>query len=127
MFLPSTLSLAALLASLTLTATAAPTLTPRQETPRIYARYFAGGACEEPWREDTVFLSTTPVGECQNVRDGGPYGSTQFQGNLLDRTLRFYERACGADEEGGAYFEVGPGSGVDPGCFAQGIRSYKVL
>lgn len=83
MYLSTTL--AALLAAVTMTASATPVLDARQETPRIYARFFGGGGCQEPWLEDTVFLQTVPVGECQDVTVG-PFGSTNFAQNLLTRT-----------------------------------------
>ncbi|KAF2851892.1 hypothetical protein T440DRAFT_516868 [Plenodomus tracheiphilus IPT5] len=126
MYTPRPLNLLLTSLALTTIAIATPLLPTRQETPRIYARFYSGGGCQEPWREDTVFLATVPVGVCQDVTVG-PFGSTIFQGNLLDRTLRFYERPCEAEEQSGRYFDVGPGSGVDPGCFAQAIGSYVVL
>ncbi|KAL6702624.1 hypothetical protein ACN47E_001293 [Coniothyrium glycines] len=110
-------------------ATAAPALEARQGVPRVRATFYDGGGCAQvnfPWREDFVFTQDHPIGQCIDLTFG-PFGSTYFNESSLTRSLRFYNLPCSADEESGNHFDIGPSNGATPGCFAQAIRSYKVL
>ncbi|KAM0808908.1 hypothetical protein AB5N19_09251 [Seiridium cardinale] len=116
-----TTSLLTLLAAAAASVQAAPS-EKRQETPRIYAKFFSDNGCLGTWVEDTVWLQE-PAGTCIDVNIPFAYNSTLIADNLATRTLRVYS-ADGCNENTGNYFDVAPG--VEQ-CYKQGIQSVKFL
>ncbi|KAI1342901.1 hypothetical protein F5Y15DRAFT_412574 [Xylariaceae sp. FL0016] len=113
---------AAFLAAATAHALPGASLEARQETPRIYAKFFSDSRCEGDWVEDTVWLQE-PAGTCIDVNIPFAYNSTLISQNYATLTLRAYS-VDGCQENEGNHFDVGAGS---LGCYAQHIESVKFL
>ncbi|ETS80997.1 hypothetical protein PFICI_05999 [Pestalotiopsis fici W106-1] len=94
----------------------------RQETPRIYAKFFDDNACQGTWVEDTVWLQE-PAGTCIEVNIPFAFNSTLIADNLATRTLRVYS-ASGCDENASNYYDVAP---TIEQCYAQAVKSVKFL
>ncbi|KAI0134046.1 hypothetical protein BJ170DRAFT_678961 [Xylariales sp. AK1849] len=118
-----TTSIVSLLLAAAASVQAAPgtTLGARQETPRIYAKFFSDSGCDGTWVEDTVWLQD-PAGTCIDVNIPEAFNSTLIQDNYATRTLRAY--ASDNCNESGNHFDVAPGQ---TGCFAQHIESVKFI
>ncbi|KAF7538233.1 hypothetical protein G7054_g3047 [Neopestalotiopsis clavispora] len=105
----------------------------RQDTPRIYAKFFDDNACQGTWVEDTVetlkgtFSSNRwlqePASTCIEVNIPFAFNSTLIADNLATRTLRVYS-ASGCDENSSNYFDVAP---TIEQCYAQAVKSVKFL
>ncbi|KAK8131423.1 hypothetical protein PG984_007861 [Apiospora sp. TS-2023a] len=63
-------------------------LTVRQETPRIYAKFYSDNGCDGTWVEDTVWLQGTG-GKCIVNKIPFKYASTMVQQNYATRTRKF--------------------------------------
>jgi hypothetical protein len=88
-------TLAALVASLAMTASAAPAsdLEARQGTPRVRATFYRDNRCGEdgsPWGDDFVFVqsATTGLASCQDLPPSINFPSTFFNESSVTRTRR---------------------------------------
>jgi hypothetical protein len=87
-------TLTAFIASLALTATAAPAeLSTRQGTPRVRATFFNDGGCGGAWADDFVFVQNSATGltGCQNVPFPRTFPSTYFNESLTTKTCEFFK------------------------------------
>ncbi|KAL1852887.1 hypothetical protein Daus18300_011969 [Diaporthe australafricana] len=96
----------------------------RQETPRIYAKFWSDTACGADggdWVEDTVWLQE-PVDQCLDNNVWTIFGSTEIVDNFATHDLRAY--SLDKCDEGGNHYDVPAG---ETGCWAQGVESVKFL
>ncbi|KAK8052747.1 hypothetical protein PG996_012048 [Apiospora saccharicola] len=96
-------------------------LAARQETPRIYAKFYSGNGCDGTWVEDTVWVQGTG-GQCIVNSIPFKYASTMIQQNYATRTLRAY--ASPNCDETGNYYDVPAGV---TNCFYGQVGSVKFL
>ncbi|KAK7975703.1 hypothetical protein PG990_007523 [Apiospora arundinis] len=96
-------------------------LVARQETPRIYAKFWSGNGCDGTWVEDTVWLQGAG-GQCIVNNIPFKYASTSIEQNFATRTLRAY--ASPNCNETGNHYDVPAGK---TGCWFQQVGSVKFL
>ncbi|KAI4672207.1 uncharacterized protein J4E88_004711 [Alternaria novae-zelandiae] len=127
--------LASLLASVAMTASAAPStgIEARQGVPRVRATFYRDQECGRdgrPYADDFVPLqNTTATGlsTCMNFPPSFNYPSTFFNETMLTRTLRFYDLPCEqlADVGSGHHIDIAPG--FTAGCLNLTLKSYVTL
>ncbi|KAK8069178.1 hypothetical protein PG994_005794 [Apiospora phragmitis] len=120
-FTTSLIPLLAAAASSVMAAPAEAGLAARQETPRIYAKFYSGNGCDGTWVEDTVWLQGAG-GQCIVNNIPFEYASTLVQQNYATRTLRAY--ASPNCNETGNHFDV-PAGVTD--CWYGQVGSVKFL
>ncbi|ORY69103.1 uncharacterized protein BCR38DRAFT_406969 [Pseudomassariella vexata] len=94
----------------------------RQDTPRIYAKFYNDTACLDTWVEDTVWLENPPQTCIENTITA-TYGSTLIADNLATHTLRVFSLP-GCNPNQGNYYDVP--AGVEK-CYAGQARSVEFL
>ncbi|KAL1799094.1 hypothetical protein ACET3X_003131 [Alternaria dauci] len=128
-------ALAVCLASMAVTATAAPANSneARQEIPHVRATFYRDTGCGRdgsPWGDDYVPLqNTTAIGlsTCMNLPPSFNFPSTYFnETGSLTRTIRFYDLPCSqlTTVDSGHHIDITPGS---VGCQTLTLKSYVTL
>ncbi|CAJ2505245.1 Uu.00g126390.m01.CDS01 [Anthostomella pinea] len=94
----------------------------RQETPRVYVKFFSDNACLGTWVEDTVWVQN-PTDTCLDVNIPEGYNSFLVVDNYDTTTLRVFS-LNGCNTNTGNYVDIAPG--VEQ-CYAQHAGSVEFL